>query len=61
MLAADTLEALGLKGNYVIKVSNRKILDGAMEAIGLSGDENAVRRLTVLRAVDKADSFPSKK
>ena len=29
MLAADTLEALGIKrGEYVIKVNNRKILDG---------------------------------
>ena len=32
MLAADTLEALGIKrGDYVIKVNNRKILDGLME------------------------------
>ena len=45
MLAADTLEALGVKrGDYVIKVSNRKVLDGVMEAIGLGGDENAARR-----------------
>src|SRR6202140_3251525 len=26
MLAADTMEALGLKGQYVVKVSNRKVL-----------------------------------
>ncbi len=38
MLAADTLEALGIKrGDYVIKVSSRKVLDGIMEQIGLSG------------------------
>ena len=38
MLAADTLEALGLKrGEYVIKVNNRKILDGLREVVGLSG------------------------
>jgi histidyl-tRNA synthetase len=56
MMAADTLEALGIKrGDYVIKVNNRKVLDGVMEAIGLGGDENAARRLTVLRAVDKYD------
>ncbi|HEY9213790.1 MAG TPA: histidine--tRNA ligase [Ancylobacter sp.] len=55
MMAADTLEALGLKGKYVIKVNNRKVLDGVMEAIGLGGDENAGRRLTVLRAIDKFD------
>jgi histidyl-tRNA synthetase len=56
MLAADTMEALGIKrGDYVIKVSNRKVLDGLMESIGLGGDEGAGRRLTVLRAIDKLD------
>ncbi len=56
MMAADTLEALGVKrGDYVIKVNNRKVLDGVMEAAGLGGDENAGRRLTVLRAIDKLD------
>jgi histidyl-tRNA synthetase len=56
MLAADTLEALGIKrGDYVVKVNNRKVLDGVMEAIGLGGAEDAGRRLTVLRAVDKMD------
>ncbi len=58
MMAADTLEALGIpRGSYVIKVNNRKILDGVMEAIGLGGEENAVRRLIVLRAIDKLDKF----
>ncbi len=56
MMAADTLERLGIKrGQYVIKVSNRKVLDGVMETIGLGGEENAGRRLTVLRAIDKLD------
>jgi histidyl-tRNA synthetase len=56
MLAADTLEALGVKrGDYVIKVNNRKVLDGLMEANGLSGSDNAQRRLVVLRAIDKID------
>jgi histidyl-tRNA synthetase len=57
MLAADTMDALGLKGQYVVKVNNRKVLDGVMEAIGLGGEENAGRRLTVLRAIDKLDKF----
>src|SRR5665213_681401 len=58
MLAADVMEALGIKrGDYVIKVNNRKVLDGVMESIGLGGAENAGRRLTVLRAVDKLDKF----
>jgi len=56
MMAADTLERLGIKrGDYVIKVNNRKVLDGVMEAIGLGGAENVGRRLTVLRAIDKLD------
>jgi histidyl-tRNA synthetase len=56
MLAADTLEALGIpRGSYVIKFSNRKVLDGVMDAIGLGGEENAARRLTILRAIDKLD------
>ncbi len=56
MMAADTLERLGVKrGDYVIKVNNRKVLDGVLEAIGLGGEENAGRRLTVLRAIDKLD------
>src|SRR5947209_8792204 len=56
MLAADTLEALGIKrGQYVIKVNNRKVLDGVMESIGLAGDASAGRRLVVLRAIDKLD------
>jgi histidyl-tRNA synthetase len=56
MMAADCLEALGIRrGDYVIKVNNRKVLDGVMEAIGLGGPENAGRRLTVLRAIDKLD------
>ncbi len=55
MLAADTLEKLGLEGRYVIKVNNRKVLDGVLESIGLDGDANAAKRLTVLRAIDKWD------
>lgn len=57
MMAADTMEALGLKGQYLIRVNNRKVLDGVLEAIGLGGDENAEKRLTVLRAIDKLDKF----
>jgi histidyl-tRNA synthetase len=56
MMAADTMEALGIpRGSYVVKVNNRKVLDGVMESIGLGGAENAARRLTVLRAIDKLD------
>ncbi|MBE7183505.1 MAG: histidine--tRNA ligase [Methylobacterium mesophilicum] len=58
MMMADVMEALGIKrGDYVIRVNNRKVLDGVLEAIGLGGEENAGRRLTVLRAIDKLDKF----
>ncbi|ODN71717.1 histidine--tRNA ligase [Methylobrevis pamukkalensis] len=58
MMMADTLEALGIaRGQYVIRVNNRKVLDGVMEAIGLAGEENADKRLTVLRAIDKLDKI----
>jgi len=56
MMAADTMEKLGFKrGEYVVKVNNRKVLDGVMEAIGIGGDSNVGKRLTVLRAIDKLD------
>jgi histidyl-tRNA synthetase len=58
MMAADTMEALGIpRGSYVVKVNNRKILDAVIDAIGLHGPENEARRLTVLRAIDKLDKF----
>ena len=56
MMAADTMEALGIpRGSYVVKVNNRKVLDGVLEAIDLGGEANAGKRLTVLRAIDKLD------
>src|SRR4030088_2364344 len=56
MMAADTMEALGIpRGSYVVKVNNRKILDGLMETISLGGHANVGKRLTVLRAIDKLD------
>jgi histidyl-tRNA synthetase len=52
MLAADTLEALGIpRGQYVVKVGSRKILDGLLESVGA----NTGKRLPVLRAIDKLD------
>ena len=52
MLAADTMEALGVpRGNYVVKVNNRKVLDGAMDAVQIPAE----KRLTTMRAIDKLD------
>jgi histidyl-tRNA synthetase len=56
MLAADTMEALGIpRGQYIVKVNNRKVLDGVMDEMGLAGEANSARRLIVLRAIDKFD------
>jgi len=56
MMMADVMEKLGIaRGDYVIRVNNRKVLDGVLEAIGLGGAENAGRRLQALRALDKKD------
>jgi histidyl-tRNA synthetase len=52
MMAADTMEALGIpRGQYIVKVNNRKVLDGVMESIGVTDE----KKLTVLRALDKYD------
>ena len=52
MLAADTMEALGIpRGSYMVKVNNRKILDGTMDSLQIPED----KRLTTMRAIDKLD------
>ena len=52
MMAADTMEALGIaRGQYVMKTNSRKMLDGFQEAQGIRADV----KLTWLRALDKLD------
>ncbi|WP_297107424.1 histidine--tRNA ligase [uncultured Devosia sp.] len=53
MMMADVMDALGLAGKYVVRVNNRKVLDGVLDAIGLADDPT--RRLVVMRAIDKLD------
>ncbi len=58
MMAADCMERLGIpRGDYIIRVNNRKVLDGVLERIGMiPADESFdLQRLTVLRAIDKLD------
>jgi histidyl-tRNA synthetase len=55
MMMADTMDALGLQGKYVVKVSNRKLLDGVLESAGVGGEQDTERSLTILRAIDKLD------
>jgi histidyl-tRNA synthetase len=53
MMAADTMEALGVpRGSYVVKVHHRNVLDGILASIGINDDKT---KLTVLRAIDKRD------
>ncbi|MEM1235086.1 MAG: histidine--tRNA ligase [Pseudomonadota bacterium] len=60
-MLADTLEAVGIaRGDYVIRVNNRKVLNGVMEVAGLSGDDKDAERGIVLRAIDKLDRLGSK-
>src|SRR5437764_10033525 len=58
MMAADTMEALGIpRSSYVVKVNNRKVLDGVLEEIGLAGEAHIGKRLKVMRAIDKFERF----
>ncbi|MFN4153954.1 MAG: histidine--tRNA ligase [Paracoccaceae bacterium] len=55
-MLADALEVVGIpRGDYVVKVNNRKVLNGVMEVAGLSGDDKHAERGIVLRAIDKID------
>jgi histidyl-tRNA synthetase len=55
-MLSDTLEAVGIeRGDYVVRVNNRKVLNGVMEVAGLSGDDKEAERGIVLRAIDKLD------
>ena len=62
MLVADSLEALGLpRGDYLVKVNNRKVLNGVLELIGVpEGTEGDALRLGILRAMDKLDRLGTK-
>jgi histidyl-tRNA synthetase len=52
MMTCDVLEELGLdKSEYIVKVNNRKLLDGVLEAANIDKS----KRGTVLRAIDKFD------
>jgi len=52
MMVCDALEELGLqRGDYVVKVNSRKLLDGVLESAKI----DLSRRGVVLRAIDKLD------
>src|SRR6201996_8121266 len=52
-MGAEGFEAAGLKrGDYLLKINNRKLLNGLLATAGV---ESAGQKLAVLRAVDKLD------
>ncbi len=53
VLLADTLNKCGLnKDEYLIKVSNRKLIQGLLEELKITNDS---KKLTIIRATDKVD------
>ncbi len=59
-MLADTLEAVGIpRGDYLIRVNNRKVLNGVLEKAGLLDLQDPSKfeaeRGIVLRAIDKLD------
>ncbi len=59
-MLADALEAVGIpRGDYVVRVNNRKVLNGVMEVAGVLDPSDPSRfeeaRGIVLRAIDKFD------
>ncbi|PRY75439.1 histidyl-tRNA synthetase [Yoonia maritima] len=59
-MLSDTLEVVGIpRGDYVVRVNNRKVLNGVMEVAGVldpsDPDRFASERGIVLRAIDKLD------
>ena len=56
MLVCEALESVGIaRGEYLVRINNRKLLDGILENAGLSTEEGDATRDTVLRALDKFD------
>ena len=55
-MLADCLEEVGIdRGDYIVRVNNRKVLNGVLEVAGLSGEDKEAERGIVLRAIDKLD------
>ncbi|GFE63390.1 histidine--tRNA ligase [Litoreibacter roseus] len=59
-MLSDTLEAVGIpRGDYIVRVNNRKVLNGVMEVAGIldptDPEKFSTERGIVLRAIDKLD------
>ncbi len=52
-MLADALEAVGIaRGDYLIRINNRKVLNGVLEAVDPAGEAD---RDAILRSIDKFD------
>jgi len=52
-MLSDTLEAVGIpRGDYIVRINNRKVLNGVLETMGVS---EVTERDAVLRTIDKFD------
>ena len=61
-MLSDTLETVGIpRGDYIVRVNNRKVLNGVMEVAGVLDPTDPEKfvdeRGIVLRAIDKFDKF----
>ena len=61
-MLSDALEAVGIpRGDYIVRVNNRKVLNGVMEVAGVLDpsdlEKHAHERGIVMRAIDKFDKF----
>ena len=53
-MLSDTLEEVGIqRGDYLVRINNRKVLNGVLEVMGLGEDQ--ARKDDVLRTIDKFD------
>ena len=57
MMFSDAIESTGVeRGDYVIRLNNRKILDGIIDSLNISGNKSGSDiNLAIMRSIDKLD------
>jgi len=57
MMFSDAIENTGIeRGNYIIRLNNRKILDGIIDSLSISGNKSGSDiNLAIMRSIDKLD------
>ncbi|MFD0981028.1 histidine--tRNA ligase [Tropicimonas aquimaris] len=55
-MLSDALERVGIpRGDYLVRINNRKVLNGVLEAVGVNPAEDRETADAVLRTIDKFD------